>query len=203
LLALGISLIFGGLRVGDAVGGADQFGRVTQLARLGEQGTILVQDLQNERDKTAAVVGGASAATLKQPYSATNTAAAQFMADATALGGGFPVNIRSGVAAVLTDAENRGSVRSLAKANGNPTTVLTDYTDSIQDIISLTGLIAQGDSRRRRRPRSGPLSRPPSPRRRPTAPRISRTSWSATAIRSRTSLTWASARLRHRPRGTR
>ena len=147
MLALGIGLIFGGLRVSDAVGGADQFGRVTQLARLGEQGTILVQDLQNERDETAAVIGGASPATLKQPYSATNTAVARFTADANALGGGFPANIRSSVATVLTDAENVAAVRNLAEVNGNnPTAVITDYTDPIQDSISLTGLISQGVS---------------------------------------------------------
>jgi len=146
VLAVGIGLIFGGLRVADAVGGADQFGRVTQLARLGEQATILVQDLQNERDETAAVIGGASPATLKSPYGATNTAAAQFRADATALGGGFPANIRSSVATVLTDAENVGAVRNLARANGNPEAVITDYADPIQNIISLTGLISQGVS---------------------------------------------------------
>jgi signal transduction histidine kinase len=146
VLAVGIGLIFGGLRVADAVGGADQFGRVTQLARLGLQGTILVQDLQNERDETAAVIGGASPATLKSPYAATNTAAAQLRADATALGGGFPANIRSSVAKVLTDAENVGAVRNLARANGNPEAVITDYADPIQDIISLTGLISQGVS---------------------------------------------------------
>ena len=146
LLALCIGMIYGGLRVADAAGGADQFGRVTQLARLGEQGTILVQDLQNERDETAAVIGGASPAVLKPLYSATNTAAAQFSADATALGGGFPANIQSAVATALTDAENLASVRNLAKSEGSPTTVITDYSDPIQDIISLTSLIAQGVS---------------------------------------------------------
>ena len=146
VLALGIGLIFGGLRVAAAVGGADQFGRVTQLARLGEQGTILVQVLQNERDQTAAVIGGASPATLEPAYGATNAAAAQLTADATAIGGGFPANIRSSVATVLTDAENVGAVRNLARANGNPEAVITDYADLIQDIISLTGLIFQGVS---------------------------------------------------------
>jgi signal transduction histidine kinase len=146
LLALSIGLIYGGLRVADAVGGADQFGRVTQLARLGEQGTIVVQDLQNERDETAAVIGGAGPSVRKRLYSATNTAAAQFVADGSALGGGFPANIRSGVATALTDAENVESVRNLAKSEGSPTAVITDYADPIQDIISLTGLIAQGVS---------------------------------------------------------
>jgi signal transduction histidine kinase len=146
LVALAIGMVYGGLRVADAVGGADQFGRVTQLATLGEQGTIMVQDLQNERDETAAVIGGASPALLKPLYSATNTAAAQFSADASALGGGFPANIRASVATALTDAQNVASVRNLAKSEGGPTTVITDYADPIQDTISLTGLIAQGIS---------------------------------------------------------
>jgi len=54
VLALIMGLVFGGLRVAAAVGSADQFGRVARLASLGEQVTILVQDLQNERDETAA-----------------------------------------------------------------------------------------------------------------------------------------------------
>jgi signal transduction histidine kinase len=49
-------LVFGGLRVADAVGAANGFGRTTQLAVLGKQITQLEQDLANERDLTVGTV---------------------------------------------------------------------------------------------------------------------------------------------------
>src|SRR5580700_12247367 len=54
--ALLMGLVFGGLRVYDSEGDASQFSRVSQLANLGEQLTVLVNDLQNERDATLLVL---------------------------------------------------------------------------------------------------------------------------------------------------
>jgi signal transduction histidine kinase len=146
VLALLMGLIFGGLRVAGAVGSAEQFGRVTQLARLGEQGAVVVQDLQNERDQTAAVIGGALPVVLNPLYSATGAAVATFTAQAGEIGGGFPANIRSSVATVVTDLRNLTSVRSLARNEGNATAVITDYSQPINDIDSLNSQIAQGVS---------------------------------------------------------
>src|ERR1700691_4187073 len=50
--ALLMGVIFGGLRVADAEGSAAQYSRVSQLANLGQKLTVLVNDLQNERDET-------------------------------------------------------------------------------------------------------------------------------------------------------
>ena len=52
VLALLMGLVFGGLRVASAADSADEFGRVSQLAVLGQQVTGLVQALENERDET-------------------------------------------------------------------------------------------------------------------------------------------------------
>ena len=52
VVALLMGLIFGGLRVASAESSAAQFGRVSQLATLGQRLTVLIQDLQNERDAT-------------------------------------------------------------------------------------------------------------------------------------------------------
>jgi signal transduction histidine kinase len=145
VLALIMGLVFGGLRVAGAAGSADQFGSVAQLASLGEQVTILVQDLQNERDETAGVVGGANAAVLNPLYAATNAAAAKTREDADGLGG-QPANIVSAVAAVVSDTQSLASVRNLARAEGSPTSVITDYADPIADMQALTGDIAQGVS---------------------------------------------------------
>ncbi|HTZ25896.1 MAG TPA: nitrate- and nitrite sensing domain-containing protein [Streptosporangiaceae bacterium] len=146
VLALIMGLAFGGLRVADAVGSANQFGRVARLAVLGEQVTILIQDVQNERDETAAVIGGVNQAVLKPLYAATDAAAAKTTADADGLGGGIPANILSAVGAVVEDARNLGTVRSLARAEGNPTLVITDYSGPISDMTALTSEIDQGVS---------------------------------------------------------
>ena len=54
--ALLMGVIFGGLRVADAESSAAQFSRVSQLANLGEKLTVLVNDLQNERDETLSLL---------------------------------------------------------------------------------------------------------------------------------------------------
>ncbi len=58
VLALLMGLVFGGLRVAAAVNSAASFGRVTQLATLGQQVTGLVQALEDERDETAGIIPG-------------------------------------------------------------------------------------------------------------------------------------------------
>jgi hypothetical protein len=60
VLALVMGLVFGGLRVASAAESAAEFGRVSQLASLGQQVTGLVQALRNERDETT---GSAQAVT--------------------------------------------------------------------------------------------------------------------------------------------
>src|ERR1700677_1661114 len=54
--ALLMGVIFGGLRVADAESSAAQFSRVSQLANLGQKLTVLVNDLQNERDETLSLL---------------------------------------------------------------------------------------------------------------------------------------------------
>jgi signal transduction histidine kinase len=66
-------LVFGGLRVADAVGAANGFARTTQLAVLGKQITQLEQDLANERDLT---VGTVALTTLQNDAPPHNTGTA-------------------------------------------------------------------------------------------------------------------------------
>ena len=60
VLALVMGLVFGGLRVSSAADSAAGFGRVSQLANLGQQVTGLVQGLEDERDETTGVISGGS-----------------------------------------------------------------------------------------------------------------------------------------------
>src|SRR5580692_9189865 len=57
-LALVMGLVFGGMEVASAESSATQFGRELQLAKLGQQGVTLAQDLQNERDYTVGLTSG-------------------------------------------------------------------------------------------------------------------------------------------------
>ena len=84
MLTLALGLVFGGLRVAAAASSATQFSRVSQLARLGQQNTIVMQALENERDKTCGSVPVSNPKALQRWYDATDaagTSAPQTMRD--------------------------------------------------------------------------------------------------------------------------
>ena len=148
VLALGMGLVFGGLRVSSAADSAAGFGRVSQLASLGQQVTGLVQGLENERDETTGVISGGSSNVLKPWYDATNAAAARVQALAAGVGGSFPANIQASVAAVRSVITPSGltSLRSTAQASQDALAVIADYEAPIGDMITLNDQIAQGIS---------------------------------------------------------
>ncbi len=149
VLALIMGLVFGGLRVAAAAGSAAQFGRVSQLANLGEQTTVLVQDLQNERDKTLGVIAGGSVKVLNPLYNATDAQAATVQAQAVGIGGSFPANIQASVAAVLsqTSAQGLKTLRTTDQGLGSDVLgVIADYATPIGEMITLNDEIAQGTS---------------------------------------------------------
>ncbi len=147
VMALVMGLVFGGLRVAAAVGSAAEFGRVSQLAKLGQQVTGLAQALEDERDKTAGVIPAATptaAASLQRWYTATDAAAARVQALAADIGGSFPANIRSRVATVLSEITHLGPLRSTAQASQSALAVIADYATPIGDMIALNSQIAEG-----------------------------------------------------------
>src|SRR5579863_5283095 len=79
-LALVMGLVFGGLEVASAESSATQFGRVLQLAKLGQQNVILTHDLQNERDTTLGLTYGGSTGNLTALHAATSAEAAKVLA---------------------------------------------------------------------------------------------------------------------------
>src|SRR5512146_1882179 len=93
--ALLMGLVLGGLRVADAEASATQFGRVAQLARLSQQLTVMVNDLQNERDATLGQLVSGDAGPLRPYYAATNAEANTVKALANDIGGAYPANIRN------------------------------------------------------------------------------------------------------------
>jgi signal transduction histidine kinase len=141
-----MGLVFGGLRVASAADSAAQFGRVSQLASLGQQVTGLVQALQDERDETTGVSSGGNADTLKTWYQATDAAAARVRALAVGVGGSFPANIQASVATVLSEINDLGELRKTAQSSQDALAVIANYAPPISDMITLNDLIAQGIS---------------------------------------------------------
>ena len=148
VLALVMGLVFGALRVSSAADSAAGFGRVSQLASLGQQVTVLVQGLEDERDQTTGVISGGSTEVLNPWYNATNAAAARVQALAAGVGGSFPANIQASVAAVRSVITPSGlkSLRSTAQASQDALAVIADYEAPIGDLITLNDQIAQGIS---------------------------------------------------------
>ena len=146
VLALIMGLVFGGLRVASAAGSAAEFGRVSQLASLGQQVTGLVQALQDERDETTGVSSGGNVDTLKTWYQATDRAAARVRTLAAGVGGSFPANIQASVATVLSEINDLGELRKTAQASQDALAVIANYAPPISDMITLNDLIAQGIS---------------------------------------------------------
>ncbi len=148
VLALLMGLVFGGLRVASAADSADEFGRVSQLAVLGQQVTVLVQALENERDETSETLPVSDTSTLNSAYSATDAAAAKVQSLAAGIGGGFPANIQTRVAAVVSYITPSGLhvLRVKAQASQSALAVIADYGGPITDMIALNDQIAQGTS---------------------------------------------------------
>src|SRR5215467_6455383 len=139
VLALIMGLVFGGLRVASAADSAAEFGRVSQLASLGQQVTRLVQALQDERDETTGVSSGGNSGALQPWYRKTDTAAAR-------VGGSFPANIQASVSTVLSVISDLGDLRTTAQASQDALAVIANYAAPIGDMITLNDLIAQGIS---------------------------------------------------------
>jgi signal transduction histidine kinase len=146
VLALLMGLVFGGLRVASAADSAGQFGRVSQLASLGQQVTGLVQALQDERDETTGISSGGNPGTLRPWYRATDAAAARVRELAAGVGGSFPANIQASVATVLAVIGDLGELRKTAQASQDALAVIANYAAPIGDMITLNDLIAQGIS---------------------------------------------------------
>jgi len=135
VLALVMGLVFGGLRVASAAQSAAEFGRVSQLASLGQQVTGLVQALQDERDETTGVSSGGDPDTLVPWYNATDAAVAKVRALAAGVGGSFPANIQASVATVLSEINHLGELRKTAQASQDALAVIANYAAPISDMI--------------------------------------------------------------------
>jgi signal transduction histidine kinase len=163
-------LVFGGLRVADAVGTAGGYARTTQLAVLGKQITQLAQDMESERDRT---VGVAAVTTLQQNAAADNAGPAVTASLQQALGTAqgqlagaqaatdkdvasvqqlaqhvlsdpaFPVSVRNGANGVLAQIGDRGLVGIRLQVLGQaPPAVIQDYSGTLSALYALNAQMA-------------------------------------------------------------
>src|SRR5580698_5283169 len=147
--ALLMGLVFGGLRVYDSEGDASQFSRVSQLAKLGEQLTVLVNDLQNERDATLLVLTRDKDASVVPLWAQTHRAVGAVQRAAGI--GGLPSNIADDLQTVLADiSPARISALESALDPSLPPqdegAVIGNYDADINDMIVLADQVSQGVS---------------------------------------------------------
>jgi signal transduction histidine kinase len=149
-MALVMGLVFGGLRVASAESSAAQFGRVSQLATLGQRLTVLTQDLQDERDLTLSFLLSGKATKLTPLYSQTDNAIQAVQQSASAIGSAFPANIQAQATTVLADisSSRMKDLRSALdpKAPLGELAVIANYGAIINDMITLADQVAQGVS---------------------------------------------------------
>jgi signal transduction histidine kinase len=147
--ALLMGLVFGGLRVYDSEGDASQFSRVSQLANLGQQLTVLVNDLQNERDATLLALTSDSDASVVPLWAQTHQAVGAVKRAAGI--GGLPSNIAEDLQTVLADISPAriGALESALNPALPPQdegAVMGNYDADINDMIVLADQVSQGVS---------------------------------------------------------
>src|SRR5579875_3632475 len=151
VIAVILDGVLGGLRLAAAAGSTAQFGRVTQLAVLGQQVTDLAQAMENERDEAAGFIAAgrptAGLAAVQREYAATDAVAGKVRSAAAGIGAAFPSSTRAKVAAVLDRIADLGGLRNAALRTQLPSLpVITDYSEAIADLFSLNDEIAQGSA---------------------------------------------------------
>ncbi|MGH3211757.1 MAG: sensor histidine kinase [Trebonia sp.] len=168
LVASVTGLVFGGLRVADAISTSDAYGRTAQAALLGEQATVLAQAMENERDlysgyaaygilaanasanraapsvtKALSTAEAASNADLVAAEKVTDADAQQVETLANAIGPAFPSSFQAKAQSVVTMIESIPGLRSalVGDAAGQ---VIANYSSSIGDLFVLNDEITSG-----------------------------------------------------------
>jgi signal transduction histidine kinase len=164
-------LVFGGLRIDNAINTSDAYTKTAQLATLGQSVNGLAMALENERDATAGVAAyqtlvsssadnGASAfitganqaelglvtKTLTADQQATDSAAAQVRPLAAAVGSSFPTTIQYDAANVVTMIDSLAGTHGLRERIKGQTAALaiTEYSAAIGKLFLLNDQMTEG-----------------------------------------------------------
>jgi signal transduction histidine kinase len=165
-LASVLGLVFGGVRVAEAVGTANADARTTQLVVLGQQDIVLAQALEDERDLSAGVAAYTElsidavkagkpvrasidgtltneSAELQAAERITDAAASRTRALATAIGPAFPASVQAKAQGVITMIDSISGLRD--QLTSQPAAqVVSYYSESISVIFTLQDEIASG-----------------------------------------------------------
>jgi len=148
VVALLMGLIFGGLRVASAESSAAQFGRVSQLATLDQRLSVLIQDLQNERDASLNFLLSGNASPMRSLYAQTNQAVVGVQQSANGIGGAFPANIQADATTVMADISSSRIATLHDTLNPevpqSEESVIGNYAAIINDMLTLADQTAQG-----------------------------------------------------------
>jgi signal transduction histidine kinase len=151
VIAVVLDGVLGGLRLAAAAESTAQFGRVAQLAVLGQQVTDLAHAMEDERDLTAGFIAAGRPAAgmpaVQQEYAATDAIARKVQSAAAGIGAVFPAGTQANVTAVLDRISDLGGLRDAALHTQLPSLpLIMDYSESIDDLFSLNDQIAQGSA---------------------------------------------------------
>jgi signal transduction histidine kinase len=160
-------LVFGGLRIANAVDTSDVYSRTAQLATLGQHMTVLAADLENERDLASGVdayqvvagtaPAGVSASVLGKVTSAlaaekkqlnaaqqtTDSDAAKTLPLAQAIGSSFPSSTQNDAASVVSMINGLGALR-LRIAEQTAGTAIGEYSAAVGTLFALNDQITAG-----------------------------------------------------------
>src|SRR3984957_3928559 len=144
-----MGLVCGGLREFDPEAQPAQFSRRWQTANLGQQRTVLVNDLQNERDATLLALTRDNDASVVPLWTQTHGAVGAVQRAAGI--GGLPSNIADDLQTVLADISPAriSALESALNPNLPPQdegAVIGNYDADINDMIVLADQISQGVS---------------------------------------------------------
>ena len=167
-----LGLVFGGLRISDAVGTSDAYTRTVQLAVVGSKITALAQAMEDERDVTAGymalnnmllpsakadkagpqVLAALTAdrkqesAKLASARTVTDAAAKTAMAAVRGIGSGFPASIQTKAATVITEiayTPGTAGLRGETKTQ-QPIQVIDSYSGVLSLLFALDNEITTG-----------------------------------------------------------
>jgi signal transduction histidine kinase len=143
--ALGLALA--GVRVTDAMRGADAYGQIGRLAMLDQQVTGLAQAMEDERADTAAFIAdgrpAAGVAGLHRQYAITDGWAASVRRLALRAGPGYPAQTRAGAATVLASvADLPGLRRHAAQRHASALAVIRGYSAATAGLFPVNDGIA-------------------------------------------------------------
>jgi signal transduction histidine kinase len=141
-------IVFAGLRVDVAAGDAATFGRVQQLAGLGQRVTALAQAMEEERATTASFIAmgrpAGGLAGLQRQYASTDALARQVTAGVSGIGPAFPAPTRAAAVAVAARITDLPDLRGFASAGqAQASIVVTDYSLALADLFTFDDDIAQ------------------------------------------------------------